>query len=75
MKTWINAYGNVVYEKPLAQYTKAEKMEMLRYYVKHGRRAMRKHFGLGNQNASHLIYHSKDLIEQIEDENFARHGL
>lgn len=74
-QTWINAYGNVVYEKPLAQYTAAEKEEMLQYYVTHGRAAMRKKFGLGNQNASHLLYYNKKRIEEIEDEHFAEHGL
>lgn len=75
MKSYINAYGNKVFDKPLAQYTKAEKEEMLQYYVEHGRSEMRKHFNLSNQNASHLLYYNKQRIEEIEDEHFARHGL
>jgi precorrin-2 methylase len=58
-----------------SQIPKEKRKEILAYYLKHGRKEMRKKFPMTNQAASHLIYHDREIIEQIEEENFAKAGL
>lgn len=72
---YINARGTTVYEKPLSWFFPDERRKMLEYFVKHGRPAMRKKFGLSSQTAGHLIYYGKKTIAEIEDENFKAAGL
>lgn len=61
--------------KQRSEIPKEKRREILAYYVQHGRKAMRAKYNMTNQAASHLIYHDKDIIESIEDENFAKAGL
>lgn len=60
---------------PYGQLSKEKRREILEYYVQHGRPAAKEKFNLSKQTIGHLIYHHKDLIEQIEDQNFAQAGL
>ena len=60
---------------PYAQISLEKRREILEYYVAHGRPAAKKKYNLSNQTIGHLIYHHKELIEKIEDENFAKAGL
>ena len=60
---------------PYAQLDQAKRREILEYYVAHGRQPARRKYNLSNQTIGHLIFHHKELIEQIEDENFRRAGL
>lgn len=61
--------------KPYGQISMDERVEILQYYVAHGRQEAKKHFNLSNQTIGHLIFHYKDMIEEIENENFAKAGL
>lgn len=58
-----------------SQIPKEQRRMILAYYLKYGRANMRKKYHMTNQAAGHLIYHDKALIEQIEEENFAKAGL
>lgn len=60
---------------PFGQLTMDQRVEILQYYVAHGRRAAKQKYKLSNQTIGHLIYHYKDMIEEIEDDNFAKAGL
>lgn len=53
----------------------AKRREILEYYVSHGRKEAKQKYNLSNQTIGHLIFHHKDLIEQIEDANFQKAGL
>lgn len=58
-----------------SQMSYEQKLEILAYYLSHGRKAMRKKYHMTNQAAGHLIYHDKEIIEALEDERFEAAGL
>lgn len=61
--------------RTMGQIPKDKRPEILEYYVTHGRQAMIKKFNMSNLAAGHLLFHYKDMIEEIEDEHFAKAGL
>ena len=73
--TYTNNRGNVVMTRPMGQLSMEEREQVLRDLVAVGSRLTREKWNLSNQTMSHLRYYYKDLLEKIEDEAFARHGL
>jgi hypothetical protein len=67
-------YENYTY-RTMGQIPKEKRPEILKYYVSHGRQAMIKKYDMSNLAAGHLLFHYKGMIEEIEDENFAKAGL
>lgn len=72
---YITARGTQTETIPYGQIPMEKRREILEYYVRHGRKPAQAKFNLSKQTIGHLIYHYKDLIEQIEDRNFAKAGL
>lgn len=72
---YVTQRGTETETVPYAQISQEQRREILEYYVAHGRQAARKKYNLSNQTIGHLIFHHKELIEQIEDDNFAKAGL
>jgi len=72
---YVTQRGTETETVPYAQLDQEKRVEILEYYVAHGRQPARRKYNLSNQTIGHLIYHHKDLIEQIEDRNFERAGL
>lgn len=72
---YLTQRGNETETRPYGQISPEERLEILRYYVAHGRPAAKREYNLSNQTIGHLIYHHKDLIEEIEEANFRRAGL
>lgn len=72
---YITQRGTETETRPYAQISLDERVEILTYYVANGRQAARRKYNLSNQTIGHLIFHYKYMIEEIEDENFAKAGL
>lgn len=72
---YLTQRGTETETRPYGQISEDERLDILRYYVAHGRQPARRKYNLSNQTIGHLIYHHKDLIEKIEDQNFAEAGL
>lgn len=72
---YITQRGTTTETVPYGQLSPRKKVAIVRYYVAHGRRQTKAKYNLSNQTMGHLIYHHKDLIEQIEEENFRKAGL
>lgn len=72
---YVTQRGNQTETRPYKDISMDERVEILGYYVAHGRGPTKKKYNLSNQTMGHLIYHYKDMIEEIEEENFRKAGL
>lgn len=61
--------------RPYGQINRAERKQIIRDWLSMGSRETLKKWNITHSTLGHIKWHNRDLIEQVEDENFERAGL
>lgn len=74
-KMYVTQRGQIYSQRPYADLTQPERRQILEDYIKLGIKVTCQKWNILDRTLHQLKYHLRNVVEEIEDENFKRHGL
>lgn len=74
-KVYTSLRGVETTTRPMGDLSEAEREQVLRDYMTLGSKPTCEKWNIATHTIHHLVWHYKDLVQRIEDEQFRKAGL